>query len=216
MRQNGLKWCVPPSVWASPRSFGSPTPIRDWSTVPWIPAPWGCWSPTWIRWRAPRRWWRPPSTTRGARGGAGHVTWAADHGLRFSGADYAAWANDETMVFGILEDERVLDVLPEILKVEGLDGFTIGRSDLSMGMGLVGQMDHPRVADALSRLIRTVLASEQLLSLTAVGANPAEEAPRSIQMGTPMIAQNIRNLITRSGLEFMRTVKAGMPSPSKP
>lgn len=53
----------------------------------------------------------------------------------YAGADYVKHANDEILVFAMIETETAIANLPEILKVEGLDGVYVGPSDLGLSMG---------------------------------------------------------------------------------
>nr|WP_321456472.1 aldolase/citrate lyase family protein [uncultured Cohaesibacter sp.] len=46
--------------------------------------------------------------------------------------DYVAKANEACLVFAMIETERALDNLEEILYVEGLDGVFVGPADLSL------------------------------------------------------------------------------------
>lgn len=51
------------------------------------------------------------------------------------GGDYVKRANEEVLVFAMIETETAIQNLPEILKVEGLDGAYVGPSDLGLSMG---------------------------------------------------------------------------------
>lgn len=53
----------------------------------------------------------------------------------YGGSDYVKHANDEVLVFAMIETETAIANLPEILKVEGLDGTYVGPSDLGLSMG---------------------------------------------------------------------------------
>ncbi len=53
----------------------------------------------------------------------------------YAGADYVKQANDEVLVFAMIETETAISNLAEILKVEGLDGTYVGPSDLGLSMG---------------------------------------------------------------------------------
>ena len=53
----------------------------------------------------------------------------------YGGADYVKHANDEILVFAMIETETAIKNLPEILKIEGLDGVYVGPSDLGLSMG---------------------------------------------------------------------------------
>lgn len=140
--------------------------------------------------------------------GAGSGTRAADFGLRFSATEYAAWANSETMMFGILEDKEVDQNLPEMLKVPGFDGVLVGTSDLSQSLGMPGQTKHPDVLAMADRFIKQVMASDKLLCLSLRDSgSPVEDGKRLIDMGVPMICWGIRALVGRGAKELL-TLKA--------
>ncbi|MCH9808696.1 MAG: 2,4-dihydroxyhept-2-ene-1,7-dioic acid aldolase [Alphaproteobacteria bacterium] len=52
-----------------------------------------------------------------------------------SSADYAASADEEILLFAMIETRAGLDSLEEILKVDGLDGVYVGPGDLSLALG---------------------------------------------------------------------------------
>lgn len=53
----------------------------------------------------------------------------------YAGGDYVKHANNEVLVFAMIETEQAIANLPEILKVEGLSGVYVGPSDLGLSMG---------------------------------------------------------------------------------
>src|SRR5262249_26289822 len=55
--------------------------------------------------------------------------------LLYGGADYWQHANDEVLVFAMVETREAVKHLDEIVSVEGLDGVYVGPSDLSLSMG---------------------------------------------------------------------------------
>lgn len=58
-------------------------------------------------------------------------------------------------LIGIIQIETMasLDHLDEIAAIEGVDVLFVGPSDLSMAMGIFGQLDHPQFITALNRVI---------------------------------------------------------------
>ncbi len=58
-------------------------------------------------------------------------------------------------ILGIIQIEtsEVLNHLDEIAALEGVDVLFIGPSDLTMSLGIFGQLDHPRFLDALQAII---------------------------------------------------------------
>jgi len=138
------------------------------------------------------------------RRGAGSGTRAADYGLRLSAPQYAEWANSETMLFGIIEDNEAVDVLPEILKVEGLDGVLIGPSDLSQSLGMPGQTTHPEVLKLVDQMSATVRASNKLLCVALRGeATAFQDTQRLVDMGVPMIVITAKNLVVRGAKDLL-------------
>ena len=60
--------------------------------------------------------------------------------------------NAETLVIPIMESAEALKNAEEIMQVEGVDGFSVGTSDLAMDMGLANDTSHPDVIAAQDKL----------------------------------------------------------------
>jgi 4-hydroxy-2-oxoheptanedioate aldolase len=71
------------------------------------------------------------------------------------GADYAEKANDNIVVFAMIETRQAFDNLDAICSVEGIDGVYIGPSDLSLSLGckpVFDDVDAP-VAQAIDHIL---------------------------------------------------------------
>jgi len=68
------------------------------------------------------------------------------------GPEFYPKAN-ETCVIIQAEGQKAIDNLDEILDVPGIDVLFIGPYDLSSSMGLIGQIDHPKVIEAIQTII---------------------------------------------------------------
>ncbi|MEG1276225.1 MAG: aldolase/citrate lyase family protein, partial [Ruthenibacterium sp.] len=68
--------------------------------------------------------------------------------------DYFAGAND-ALVIVQLEGTEAIANIEEILDVPGIDIAFIGPYDLSQSLGLPGQTTHPKVLEAMQRMIAT-------------------------------------------------------------
>ncbi len=66
--------------------------------------------------------------------------------------DYFAHANTTLIVLQLEGAEAVANV-GEILSVEGVDVIFIGPYDLSQSLGMPGDVDNPRVTEAMSRIV---------------------------------------------------------------
>ncbi len=82
----------------------------------------------------------PPDGRRSSGGGLAHA------GFVPLGADQMhRGVNHETLLVAMIETPEAGDEADAIAAVDGIDVLLIGTNDLSTGMGLPGQLDHPRV-----------------------------------------------------------------------
>ena len=65
----------------------------------------------------------------------------------------ARLANEETLVVVMLESPQAIANCEAIAAVPGVDALLIGTNDLCFEMGIPGQFDDPRVADAYTKLV---------------------------------------------------------------
>lgn len=92
----------------------------------------------------------------GNRGVGASVARASDYGRI---TDYIATANDQTCLILQIESRAGLAALPEILKLDGVDGVFIGPADLAADMGYPGNMNAPEVQDTIDATLKTIMAS---------------------------------------------------------
>lgn len=67
---------------------------------------------------------------------------------------YTEFANRETFVFIQIEDEAGLREVDEIASIEGVDGIMLGPGDFSVLGGFPGDLENPRIHEALDRIGR--------------------------------------------------------------
>jgi 2-keto-3-deoxy-L-rhamnonate aldolase RhmA len=82
----------------------------------------------------------PPRGRRGAIFGGAHDDYDTD-----DIAQAIEEAEARTMVIALIETERGIANVDEIMAVEGVDAAHLGHADLSISLGLPGQFDHPTV-----------------------------------------------------------------------
>jgi 2-keto-3-deoxy-L-rhamnonate aldolase RhmA len=100
-------------------------------------------------------------------------------------ADYVTAANDATLVAVQLEERAAIENIDALLKVDGIDVFFIGPSDLSQSMGHPGSPKAPAVAEAINGGFRKMVAA---------GKTP----------GTPATAENVREVLEK-GVRYIYT-----------
>jgi 4-hydroxy-2-oxoheptanedioate aldolase len=98
---------------------------------------------------------------------AGQRSFGPIRALLYAGADYADHANDTVLSFAMIETRDGLDNLEEIAAVEGLDGFYVGPSDLSLALGCTPKLDQEEapVVEAIDRIVRVAKESGKVAGI---------------------------------------------------
>lgn len=90
----------------------------------------------------------PPQGRRSMGGGLQQVGFAP-----MPVGDLARVVNDETLVVVMLESPEGIHNCEDIAAVPGIDAILVGTNDLCLEMGIPGQFDDPRVAEAYRKVI---------------------------------------------------------------
>jgi 4-hydroxy-2-oxoheptanedioate aldolase len=77
----------------------------------------------------------------------------ADTNYGLDGFDLQA-ANDSTFILVQIEDFEAIEVIEEIIGVDGIGGILVGPADLSQGYGVPLQFEHEKVSAAMERVGR--------------------------------------------------------------
>jgi 4-hydroxy-2-oxoheptanedioate aldolase len=96
-----------------------------------------------------------PGAGRGLAAGTRPDRW----GLGAKMPDFAAAANAQSLVCVQIESEEATRNVDAILKVDGIDVFFIGPSDLSQSMGHPGNPKAPPVAQAIDAALAKIVAA---------------------------------------------------------
>ncbi|MFQ6075198.1 MAG: HpcH/HpaI aldolase/citrate lyase family protein [Candidatus Bathyarchaeia archaeon] len=121
---------------------------------------------------------------RGVRGAAGIVR-SAEYSVR-DWVRYVEESDREAMVIVMTEEEKAIDNLEEILSVEGIDAVCVGFVDLSISLGLPGQVRHPRVQEAFGKVI--VEAKRRGIAVMCSVSPPyAERARELVERGVRVL-----------------------------
>ena len=131
----------------------------------------------------------PPEGGRSAGGGLAHARFEAmDPMALLSGI------NDETLLVAMIETPEAGDEADAIAAVEGIDVLLIGTNDLSLGMGIVGQHDDPRVNKVYEQVIA---ACKKHGKIAGMGGS------YDPQMIERRIKEGMRFILSGSDLNFM-------------
>ena len=121
-------------------------------------------------------------------------------GLSFP--EYIAQANEEIVNFVLIEHIDAVENIAEILAVPGLDAALIAPFDLSASLGEIGNLEHPKVREAIARIEEAVLASPIALGGLALDVADAkaklDKGYRVLIMGydVRMITQQVTSMLS--------------------
>jgi 4-hydroxy-2-oxoheptanedioate aldolase len=142
----------------------------------------------------------PPLGRRGCALGRGHTAFK-------SGplSETMARANEETLLIIQIETEEAIDNIEEIVATPGVDVALIGPTDLSIAMGVPGQMDSPKLHTAIKKMID---ACQRHQTAPAIHINNLEWAVYWIEQGMRLVSSfSEAGLLTRGGLEVTSTMQ---------
>ena len=88
----------------------------------------------------------PPRGLRGSGADLAHFRWPAPGG-------YYDFADENILVVAVVENTAGLSNIDEIAAVPGIDVIFIGTSDLSFSLGLRGKQDHPKLEEAIAKIV---------------------------------------------------------------
>lgn len=128
---------------------------------------------------------------------------AQGYGLGSTADNYVETANRETLVCVQLEDPEAIKNADEILKVDGIDVFFIGPSDLSQAMGHPGNAKAPEVARSID---------ETLVKITSAGHTPgmpgtADNLPDLLAKGVRYIYTHVPRLLNAAASDFFAAAR---------
>jgi 4-hydroxy-2-oxoheptanedioate aldolase len=145
-----------------------------------------------------------PEGTRGAN------PWVRAGGFGFT-QDWFSHANEEAAVMLMIEGASGLAALEGIVQLPGLDSIFLGPVDLSHSLGVPGQVNHPKVHDAIASTLR----SAKSLGINVGVFAPTElEAARWLSTGAGFVAVGVDTAhLGRAFRQIMLALNASRPNP---
>ena len=144
----------------------------------------------------------PPAGKRGVGIGRAH-----GYGMTFR--EYVDTANDQLAI--ILQVEHVDGVrnIRSIVRTPGIDAVLIGPYDLSGSLGLLGQVDHPKVRGAIDEIKRACEEAQVPVGIFVADAPSAREC---IADGITLIALGMDVIyLSRAAHQTLDEVRRGEP-----
>ena len=118
---------------------------------------------------------------------------------------YMKRANDEIAVIVQIEHVEAVKNIDAILDVPGIDGVFVGPFDLSGSMDLPGQIDHPKVKEAIGTVIR---ACETRDIARCIYAHTPKHAQTYLAQGYRVIGLCTDYImLARAAAEYLKSVR---------
>lgn len=145
-----------------------------------------------------------PAGRRGLAAG----TRASGYGYRGSLSAFAKAANEETLICAQIEDEAALGNIEEILRVDDIDVFFIGPSDLSQSMGYPGNPKAEPVAKAIDITLKKIVASGKTPGMPAT----VDNVGAAIAAGVRYIYNHAPTLLATASAAYLKAGDQAMSS----
>ncbi len=142
---------------------------------------------------------------RGAR------SFGPNRAVLYGGADYWQHANDEVLLFAMVETRAALNNLKEIVSVDGLDGIYVGPSDLSLSMGKTPTLD-PQDAEVVQAIRKIADTSRKHRRIAGVHTDGAQTAIRRFGEGYQLCTiLNDARLLANAAAAAVREARGEVP-----
>ena len=131
---------------------------------------------------------------------------ANDYGISFD--EYAANANDETIVVVMVESKQAVENIDEILAVDGVDGVFIGPYDMSGSYGVIGQTSHRDIIGARNAVVAGCKRAAKSAGIHVV--LPTKAAIESaLEDGFTFVALGMDNVFIEQGASAALEIAGG-------
>lgn len=137
---------------------------------------------------------------RGLAGGTRPDNW----GLGARTVDFTTSSNEQSLVCVQIEHEEAIHNVDDILKVEGIDVFFIGPSDLSQSMGHPGNPSAPPVDKAIREALGKIVAAGKTPGMPA----GTDDVARLVGSGVRYIYTHVPKLLGAGAAGFLAAAKA--------
>lgn len=118
---------------------------------------------------------------------------------------YVKQANENTLIVCHCESGTSVNNLDEILLEEELDVIFIGPMDLSQSLGIIGQVNHPRLLKNVDKIIKKVLAMNKVVGMVAPNAKKAKEL---LEKGVQYIViSSDQGMLVSMGREYIKEIR---------
>ncbi len=118
--------------------------------------------------------------------------------------NYTEEANRNILFGIIIENKKGIDNLDEILTSRDLDLVYLGAYDISISLGVAGQINHPKVVEVLDYCIQKIQAAGKI---SGAMYHTQADYEKFSKQGVNFLVYKVDSLIINEGLEQVRSVR---------
>jgi 4-hydroxy-2-oxoheptanedioate aldolase len=115
--------------------------------------------------------------------------------------DYMRISNYQSFIVAQIEDAEAIPLIDQIAAVEGVDVVFIGQGDMSLSMGITGDVRHPRIVEVMDKVVESC---EKHGKTAGVPALNAEDAAVRIKNGFGFFTTGADYRFIKNGLLSLR------------
>ena len=119
--------------------------------------------------------------------------------------EFLGRTNRTVMTFIQIETAESVHIVDQIASTDGVDGLYIGMGDLSVGLGVPGQTDHPKVM----KVVEDVgLACREHGKIAGVHLANNELVPKAVELGHSLVGSGtVIGLLRKGASAFLKPVR---------
>ena len=141
----------------------------------------------------------------------GSRSFGPNRAVLYGGADYWQHADEEILLFAMVETREALANLEEIVSVDGLDGIYVGPSDLSLSLGKTPTLD-PQDEEVVSAIKKICAGTRKNGKFAGVHTDGAKTAIRRFRDGYQLCTiLNDARLLANAAAAAVREARGEMP-----
>ncbi len=146
----------------------------------------------------------PPLGSRGVG-----LARAQGYGINFDA--YVTNANADTLLLVQIEHREAVENIEQILSVTGIDGVFIGPYDLSLSLGIPGNLNHPDILAAKQKVLSATLAHGLIAGMHFVQPQTAaSDCQKAISEGYRFIALGTDILFLGDSARYLHSKVHGL------
>ncbi|MCH7751693.1 MAG: hypothetical protein IH898_06005 [Planctomycetes bacterium] len=121
--------------------------------------------------------------------------------------EYLRQANEDTVIVVQAESQTAIDNLDQIVTVEGIDAVLVGPFDLSVSLGIPGELTHPKEIQAIDKVVQFCL---QHKTISGIQLFDMAQATQWIAKGMRLISYSCDvNMLADAAAKDVAELKKG-------